>query len=39
MKMGHVTGNKKEKAGGWNWYDTEEAKEILRKLEEEKEGS
>jgi hypothetical protein len=36
MKHGHVKGTKKEKGGKrWNWYDTDEAQEILRKLDEE----
>jgi hypothetical protein len=37
MKRGHVTGHKKERSGkGSNWwYATEEAQELLRKLDAE----
>jgi len=37
MKHGHVTGHKKERSGknaNW-WYATEEAQELLRKLDAE----
>jgi hypothetical protein len=37
MKRGHITGHKKERSGkGSNWYyATEEAQEMLRKLDAE----
>jgi hypothetical protein len=34
MKHGHVTGHKKEQGSNW-WYATEEAQELLRKLDAE----
>ena len=37
MKRGHVTGTKRERSGKRNnwWYQTEEAQELLRKLDAE----
>ena len=37
MKRDHVTGTKRERSGKGNnwWYQTEEAQELLRKLDAE----